>query len=237
MKHDEIDYENLTFSFTETKSMYVSKCKLEEEWKMARRNVSGPRRPGGMPRAEADEVVAQIERSADGRFAGRLAGAVATTLAPKEVFSDKQQRVIEKPSVAGATWAADLIDARNLGAESGFALVAIDIATRKAPGVLMNGKTTRDILRAFQEILPASGARTHLDAGGPSKLILDQERGWRTPAFLAFLAERGIGAHFKEDKFAANALAPVDNLIKRIKQYLRKRLTEEQLDTLSLIHI
>ena len=94
----------------------------------------------------------------------------------------------------------------------------------------MNGKTTRDILRAFQEILPAGGARTHLDAGGPSKLILDQERGWRTPAFLAFLAERGIGAHFKEDKFAANALAPVDNLIKRIKQYLRRRLTEEQLD-------
>ena len=33
MKHDEIDYENLTFSFTETKSMYVSKCKLEEDWK------------------------------------------------------------------------------------------------------------------------------------------------------------------------------------------------------------
>ena len=49
-------------------------------------------------------------------------------------------------------------------------------------------------------------------------------------AFLAFLAERGIGAHFKQDKFAPNALAPVDNLIKRIKQYLRKRLTEEGQD-------
>ena len=60
--------------------------------------------------------------------------------------------------------------------------------------------------------------------------MLDQERGWRSRAFLTFLAERGIGAHFKQDKFAPNALAPVDNLIKRIKQYLRKRLTEEQLD-------
>ena len=33
MKPDEIDYDNLTFSFTETKSMYVSKCKINEKWK------------------------------------------------------------------------------------------------------------------------------------------------------------------------------------------------------------
>ena len=32
MKPDEIDYDNLTFSFTETKSMYVSKCKINEKW-------------------------------------------------------------------------------------------------------------------------------------------------------------------------------------------------------------
>ena len=102
-----------------------------------------------MPRAEADEVVAETERDGSGEFAGRLAGAVATTLAPKEVFSDKQQRNVVKPSVAGATFAADLIDARNLGAEAGYALVATDLATRKAFGTLMNGKTTRDILAAF----------------------------------------------------------------------------------------
>ncbi|OIR23663.1 MAG: hypothetical protein BEU00_00275 [Marine Group III euryarchaeote CG-Epi3] len=33
MKHNEIDYDNLTFSFTETKSMYVSKCNLNGKWK------------------------------------------------------------------------------------------------------------------------------------------------------------------------------------------------------------
>ena len=32
MRPDEIDYDNLTFSFTETKSMYVSKCKINEKW-------------------------------------------------------------------------------------------------------------------------------------------------------------------------------------------------------------
>ena len=107
-----------------------------------------------MPRAEPEEVVAETERDASGKFAGRTAGAVATTLAPKEVFSDKQQRNVQKPSVAGATWAADLIDARNLGAESGFALVATDLATRKAHGVLMEGKTTRDIIAAFPQFCP-----------------------------------------------------------------------------------
>ena len=33
MKPDQIDYDNLTFSFTETKSMYVSKCRLNQSWK------------------------------------------------------------------------------------------------------------------------------------------------------------------------------------------------------------
>ena len=33
MKPNDIDYDNLTFSFTETKSMYVSKCGLNESWK------------------------------------------------------------------------------------------------------------------------------------------------------------------------------------------------------------
>ena len=32
MKPDEIDYDNLTFSFTETKSMYVSKCGIDGTW-------------------------------------------------------------------------------------------------------------------------------------------------------------------------------------------------------------
>ena len=33
MKPDEINFDNLTFSFTQTKSMFVAKCNLGEEWK------------------------------------------------------------------------------------------------------------------------------------------------------------------------------------------------------------
>ena len=32
MKANEIDLDNLTFSFTETRSMYVAKCKQNGEW-------------------------------------------------------------------------------------------------------------------------------------------------------------------------------------------------------------
>ncbi|MDP7007933.1 MAG: branched chain amino acid aminotransferase, partial [Candidatus Poseidoniia archaeon] len=33
MKPNEIDFDNLTFSFTRTRSMYVAKCDLGGEWK------------------------------------------------------------------------------------------------------------------------------------------------------------------------------------------------------------
>ena len=68
----------------------LRRMQLEEERKMSRRGlIQGPRRPGALPRAEPEEVVAETERDASGKFAGRLAGAVATTLASKEVFSDQ----------------------------------------------------------------------------------------------------------------------------------------------------
>ena len=74
----------------------LRRMQLEEERKMARRGVSGPRRPGGMPRAEADEVVAQIERNADGKFAGRFAGAVVAMLVPTKVFFPTNSSAILK---------------------------------------------------------------------------------------------------------------------------------------------
>ena len=36
MKPNEVDFDNLTFSFTETKSMYVAKCKQNSEWEKGR---------------------------------------------------------------------------------------------------------------------------------------------------------------------------------------------------------
>ena len=60
---------------------------LEEERKSTRRGVQGPRRPGALPRAEPEEVVAETERDASGKFAGRLTDIVAIILTSKKVFS------------------------------------------------------------------------------------------------------------------------------------------------------
>ena len=63
-----------------------------------------PRPSGPRAQAEPDQVVRTTERGADGKYVGRKAGAIATTLAPKEVWSAKQGRDVTKPTLKGSTW-------------------------------------------------------------------------------------------------------------------------------------
>ena len=93
---------------------------------------------------ETEEVVKKTERGADGKFVGRKAGAIATTLATKEVEGEI------RPHLKGSTWQLDLIDFRSLGAVSGFAMVAVDVATRKVYGALMADKSVPSIIAAFE---------------------------------------------------------------------------------------
>ena len=207
----------------------LARMALEAQRRNARRGVGAYPQGARMPRAEPDQVVSTAARDEKGRIAGRYAGAVATTMAPKEVFSQKQGAAVTKPTLPGSTWQLDLIDAKNMGAEAGFAMVGVDVATRKVYGRLMNGKTLDDITEAFDHIIGAHAnpARAHLDVNVPSQLDMDKERGWKNPAFLAHLQKYGIKARFKQDKYAPNSLAMVDNAIKRSKEYIRKRITEE----------
>ena len=123
--------------------------------------------------------------------------------------------------MAGAKWQLDLIDAKNMGAEAGYAMVAVDVVSRKIYGTLLNGKTTADIIAAFDRIIgpQVDDSRASLDVNVPSTISLDQERGWKTPAFLNHLQKYNITLRFKTDKFQPNSLGSVDNAIKRIKQY------------------
>ena len=207
----------------------LARMALEAQRRNARRGVGAYPQGARMPRAEPDQVVSTAARDEKGRIAGRYAGAVATTMAPKEVFSQKQGAAVTKPTLPGSTWQLDLIDAKNMGAEAGFAMVGVDVATRKVYGRLMNGKTLDDITEAFDHIIGAHAnpARAHLDVNVPSQLDMDKERGWKNPAFLAHLQKYGIKARFKQDKYAPNSLAIVNNAIKRIKKYIRKRIIEE----------
>ena len=82
---------------------------------------------GPRPRAEPDQVVRQVEKGKDGRFVGRKAGAVATFLVDKEVGINNDI----KPSLQGSQWQMDIIDMHTLGGARGYAIVAVDTATRK----------------------------------------------------------------------------------------------------------
>ena len=76
----------------------------QEEEKAIARAEGRPRPRGPRAQAEPDQVVRTTERGADGKYQGRKAGAIATTLAPKEVFSAKQGRDVTKPTLKGSTW-------------------------------------------------------------------------------------------------------------------------------------
>ena len=156
----------------------LSRMELEAQRKNARRGIGAYPQGARMPRAEPDQVVSTTARDEKGRIAGRYAGAVATTMAPKEVFSLKQNADVVKPTLSGSTWQLDLIDAKNMGAEAGFAMVGVDIATRKVYGRLMNGKTLDDITEAFDHIIGAHAdpAQAHLNMNVPSQLDMDKER-------------------------------------------------------------
>ena len=199
----------------------------QEEDRSIARAEGRPRPSGPRAQAEPDQVVRSTERGADGRFLGRKAGAIGTTLAGKEVWSKKQRRDVTKPTLKSSTWQLDIIDFRSLGAESGYAMVAIDVATRKVYAAKMRDKSVDSLIAAFSEITADLGPES---VNAPSLIDTDQERGWSTPEWEAYLFDRGIQQRYKVDRFAPNSLGMVDNAISRLKRYIRRRLTEEDLD-------
>ena len=125
---------------------------------------------------------------------GRTAGAIATTLAPKEVEGEI------RPHLKGSTWQLDLIDFRSLGAVSGFAMVAVDVGTRKVYGALMADKSVPSIIAAFEEITGGADVSSIL---APSLIDTDQERGWTgSPQWENYLVRKGIAQRYKTDRFA-----------------------------------
>ena len=125
---------------------------IQEEDRTMARVQQQPRPPGPRAQAEPDQVVRPTERAGSGRFVGRKAGAIGTALAPKEVWSQEQQQDVTKPTLKGSTWQAVLIDFRTLGAASGYAMVAVDIATRTVYAEKMADKSTQSLIAAFDSM-------------------------------------------------------------------------------------
>ena len=186
----------------------------QEEDRAIARAEGRPRPSGPRAQAEPDQVVRSTERGADG-----------TTLAGKKVWSKKQRRDVTKPTLKSSVWQLDIIDFRSLGAESGYAMVGVDVATRKVYAAKMRDKSVDSLIAAFSEITADQPPQS---VNAPSLIDTDQERGWSTPEWEAYLLERGIQQRYKVDRFAPNSLGMVDNAIARLKRYIRRRLTERK---------
>ena len=64
--------------------------------------------------------------------------------------------------------------------------------------------------------------------GAPATFDTDKKRAWTTPQWAAEKTRRGIQHRFKTDRFSPNSLGMMDEEIKRVKNYIRQRLTEER---------
>ena len=105
----------------------------------------------------------------------------------------------------------DLMDMSNKRGHHGYAMVAVDTATRQVYGQLMRNKTVDNIIHSFSALIG------HVEGEDeptqkpqvPQVIDMDQEAGWtRAAAFREFLQRKGIHQRFKTDQLSPNSPSP-----------------------------
>ena len=162
-----------------------------------------------MPRrTEPADEIEQIFRGRNNR-ARKDQGAIVTQLAARKDNFSK-----ETPTASDVTWQADLMDMTSWNQEWKFALICVDIGTRKVRAGPMRNKEPREAVRALMEI------RTDADVHGqgvPKVLDTDQDKAFMGAPFQDHLSEQGIQHITKTSKFAENQLGLVDTKMRDIK--------------------
>ena len=184
-----------------------------------------------VPRAEPDQVVRSAVRDDQGRILGRYAGAITAGMTNKTDVLGMRSMMPNAPTNEGSTYQMDLMDMSTRGGATGFGLLAVDVNSRYLYGELVRDKTLPGLIAAFSRLLQQYGAmdpnKTGDMLGAPATIDTDRERAWTTPQWQAEMARRGIQHRFKTDRFSPNSLGMIDEKIKRVKTYIRQRLTEE----------
>ena len=162
-------------------------------------------------------------------------GAVVTGLTEKNVevsdvavaFGGETETKVT--TLKDSTWQLDILDYSRQDAIVGYALVAVDVANRQVYGELMADKSAIETRDAFARMIgdDEQEPKTSSDPGVPAMVDTDHDRAF-TGAFRLYLEQKGITHRLKTDaKYSHNNLGSVDNVMGRIRSYLRKRLTEE----------
>ena len=135
-------------------------------------------------------------------------------------------------TLEASTWQLDSLDFSRQDAIAGYALVAVDVATREVYGELMADKSAIEARDAFARMIadddenPASS----IDPKVPAMVDTDHDRAFGG-AFRLYLEAKSITHRLKTDaRYSHNNLAMVDGVMGKIRNYIRKRLTEEAVE-------
>ena len=127
-----------------------------------------------------------------------------------------------KPTHADVTWQGDLLDMSTrctaVGNQYSYALVCVDVGTRRVRGALMPSKSGEDAKTALEKL------RRGVD--GPKVLSTDQDRAFLSEPFQTYLRDNEI-QHVTKDVLADNQIALVDSKMGQIKTYIAQMLATE----------
>ena len=178
---------------------------------------------GPARRPEPDQVVAARERGDDGRLqsGAEAGGAIATGLTEKVE--------LDKPTLADSTWQLDLMDMSTKQDTAGYGMLAVDVASRYLYGILLQDKTYEGVVEGFGRLLQLRGAfgdKRGNQLGAPALIDTDREAAWNNADWKAEMQRRGIQHRMRTDAFSPNNLGMIDEKIKRVKEFIRRRMTE-----------
>lgn len=129
----------------------------------------------------------------------------------------------EKPTHADATWVMDLVDmssrGQSVGNEYSFAMLCVDVGTRRVRGQLMKTRQGWESVAALGRMRAGLG-------DVPKVLSTDKDTAFMNGQFQEYLKDNKI-QHVTKDVFADNQLALVDSKMAQVKRHILMRMAQE----------
>ena len=129
----------------------------------------------------------------------------------------------EKPTHSDATWQMDLIDfstrGTNVRNEYSYAMLCVDVGTRRVRGELMKTRQGTDSVAALRRMREGLGDL-------PKVLSTDKDTAFMNAQFQEYLRDQKI-QHVTKDVMADNQLALVDSKMALMKRHILMRMAQQ----------
>ena len=145
-------------------------------------------------------------------------GGVATLMAMRRTEEGER-----KPTHSDVTWQMDIMDMSTRGTTVGnqysYALLCVDIGTRRVRGQLLKTRTGKDVTEAFQKMREGEG---HI----PKVLDTDKDTAFMSEEFQDYLRRHKI-QHVTKDVMADNQLSLVDSKMGQLKKEMFMQMVKD----------